>query len=286
MTEDGTFPAGGMKIRDFQRLAAVIHGYSGIRMPPAKKTMVEGRLRRRLRALGLSGFDEYCRLLFEEDGLDGELVSLIDAVSTNKTDFFREEEHFRFLVSRVLPDLFSRSHRPGFGRPLKVWSAACSTGAEPYTLAMVFDDVHRSRRDFTFAILGTDISTAALAKARLGIYPAEMIDPVPAEMRKRHFLRARDPKEHTVRLSPSIRQMVRYARLNLMDESYPIDDDMDVIFCRNVLFYFDKETQCSVLRRLCRHLRPGGYFFVSHSESLAGLDLPFDQAATSVFVRR
>ncbi|HVI51876.1 MAG TPA: CheR family methyltransferase [Candidatus Sulfotelmatobacter sp.] len=275
-----------MKLRDFTRLASIIEEYSGIRMPPSKKTMVEGRLRRRIRSLGLPGFDEYCQLLFDGGLLDHELVDLIDAVSTNKTDFFREEQHFHVLVDVVLPTLVGLPDRPGMSRPLKVWSAACSNGAEPYSIAMVLDEFGRSQRGFSFSILGTDISTDVLAKARMGVYPFEMIEPVPRELQRRHFLRPRDPENRTVRLSPVIRQAVHFGRMNLMDEEYPVDKGMDVIFCRNVLFYFGKEKQQEVLVHLCRHLRQGGFLFISHTESVAGMNLPVAQVATSVFQRK
>jgi chemotaxis protein methyltransferase CheR len=265
----------------FRRLAAFIETTSGIRMPPTKKTMVEGRLRRRVRALGLAGMADYCRLLFDEDRLEEEGVHLIDAVSTNKTDFFREEQHFDYLAAHAVPDLLQDGERP-----LKIWSAACSIGAEPYTIAIVLHEQRRSWPGLSFSIAATDICTEVLEKARLGIYPAEMIAPVPDPIQHRHFLRPRNPENRTMRVAPHIRQSVHFGRLNLMELEYPIGTDMDVIFCRNILFYFDKARQEAVLRRLCRHLRPGGYLFISHTETIAGMDLPLQQVATSVFVRR
>lgn len=271
--------------KDFERLGAVIQAHCGIRMPPGKKTMVEGRLRRRVRALNLPSIHDYCRRLFDDHQLDAELVDLIDAVTTNKTDFFREIEHFRFLMEKALPDLMGHHHRPGHDRPLKIWSAACSIGAEPYTLAMLLSDAARSIRGFKFEIYATDICTDVLTKAKVGIYPEEMISPVPEEMARRYVRRSRDRSAPTVRMIPEIRQRVRFGHLNLMDEDYPLDNDMDVIFCRNILIYFDKKTQKSVLSKLCGHLRRGGYLFVGHSESVAGLELPLRSASTATFVR-
>jgi len=272
--------------RNYQRLAEVIHAHSGIRMPPAKRTMVEGRLRKRLRALDVPSLDEYCRILFDRDGLEGEFVHLIDAVTTNKTDFFREPDHFRYLAEEAVPRLRAE-RRAGADRPLKVWSAACSCGAEPYTLAMVLAELERSHHQGTprISILGTDICTQVLEQAVAAIYPAEMIGPVPAEMRRRYLLRARDPERREVRIAPELRRHVRFARLNLMDARYPVDQDMDVIFCRNILIYFEKDTQHSVLKRLCRHLRPGGYLFLGHAESMIGGDLPVKPVAATVFRR-
>ncbi len=274
-----------LKEPDFRRLAQFIEGYCGIRMPPAKKTLVEGRLRRRVRALGLADINQYCRYLFDQDGLHFETVHLIDAVTTNKTEFFREAEHFDLLTDLALPDMLAGHERVGLDRPLKVWSAACSTGAEPYTLAIVLQEFSQALRGFRFSILGTDICTNVLAQAKLAIYPEDMILPVPPAYRQRYFLRSRDPAAAKVRVTPTIRQMVHFGRLNLMESSYPVDQ-MDVIFCRNILIYFEKQTQEEVLQRLCERLRPGGYLFVGHTETLTGMSLPLKQAATSVFVRK
>ncbi|HSV28378.1 MAG TPA: CheR family methyltransferase [Candidatus Omnitrophota bacterium] len=276
--------ADSLSPRDFSRLAEFIQGYSGIRMPPVKKTMVEGRLRRRVRALGLSSLSEYCSRLFEEGWLESEFVNLINVVTTNKTDFFREPEHFRLLAERVLPEWVAAGR--GLDTPLKVWSAASSTGAEPYTLAMVLDDCARRNRGFRFKILATDISTDVLDKARHAVYPHEMIAPVPPEWQRRYFLRSRDTTQSIVRIVPQLRQSVHFGRLNLMDESYPVETGLDVVFCRNILIYFDKPTQQGVLQRLCDHLRPGGLLFVSHTETVTGMDLPIRQVAASVFARK
>lgn len=270
---------------DFGRLAAFIEDVSGIRMPPSKKTMVEGRLRRRAWALGLDCLDDYCRGLFDEGWLEAEAVHLIDAVTTNKTEFFREDAHFRLFGQLLSDPPAGRRRGPGFDRPVKVWSAACSTGAEPYTLAMILDTIRQQRRGFDFTILATDICTEVLARARAGVFPAEMARPVPEDMRRRYFLRARDPRAGTVRLGPEIRQSVHFGRLNLMDSSYPVGSDIDFLFCRNVLIYFDKARQKAVLERLCNHLSPGGYLFISHTETIAGMNLPLRQIAVSVFER-
>jgi len=271
-----------LTVHNFGELARFIEDYSGIRMPPDKQTMVEGRLRRRVRALGLTSLHQYCHFLFEEDGLDDEAIHLIDAVSTNKTDFFREPDHFRFLAETVLPALAAAG--AGSERPFKIWSAPCSTGAEPYTMAMVIDDWAQNRRGFRFDILGTDISTKVLEATLRGIYPEDMIEPVPPHFRRRYFLRARDAARQEVRVIPELRRRVSCGRLNLMDEKYPVGD-MDVIFCRNVLIYFDKPTQRKVLTRLSSHLPEGGYLFVGHAETLAGFDLPLRQVASAVFLR-
>lgn len=269
---------------DFARVAAFIEGTTGIKVPPGKKTMVEGRLRRRARALGLANLADYCRVVFEEGGFDAESVHLIDAVTTNKTDFFREPSHFTYLTTHCLPEALAEGG--GQDRPYKVWSAACSIGAEPYTLAMVLADFAAGvPGDWRFSILASDISTAVLTKAARAVFPEEMIEPVPMEVRKRYLLRSRDKAKKLVRIGPELRRTVSFLHLNLMDERYPADRDFDAIFCRNLLIYFDKPTQDAVVGRLCRHLRPGGYLFLGHAESLAGKDLPLEWLGDAVFRR-
>jgi chemotaxis protein methyltransferase CheR len=275
---------GHLSQRDFQRLADYIEQYSGIKMPPSKMTMVEGRLRRRLRATGHATLRDYCSFLFDKGGLAAEAVHLIDAVTTNKTEFFREPEHFRLLVRLAIPELLAAADAPR--RPLTIWSAACSIGAEPYTLAMVLADLARSSVGLRWSILATDLSTEALRAAADGIYPAAMVAPVPAEYRQRYVMRAKDRSRDQVRIVPELRAMVRFGRANLMDAQYPMPRDLDIVFCRNVLIYFDKPTQQAVLQRLVSHLRPGGFLFLGHSETLAGFHLPLDVVGPTMFRRR
>lgn len=265
---------------NFKRLAELIHAYSGIKMPPNKRTMLEGRLRRRIRVTGIATLNAYCHYLFEEDGLDVEIIHLIDAVTTNKTEFFREPAHFTFLENQALPAIAARGRRK-----IKAWSAACSIGAEPYTLAMVLEEHRQRTRGQDYSILCTDLSTQVLSLAVAGVFAEAMISPVSMDLRKRYLMRAKDMRRDQVRIVPHLRSKLSFARLNLMDESYPVDRDMDMIFCRNILIYFDKPTQAAVLQRLCDHLRPGGYLFLGHSESIVGIDLPVVQIANTVFQR-
>lgn len=254
--------------KHFAAIANVIESRVGIKLPHTKRTMVEGRLRKRVRVLGLSGLHAYGTHLFERGGLDDELIHLIDCVTTNKTDFFREPSHFEFLRDIAVPQLALRHG----GRPpnLKVWSAASSTGAEAYTAAMVLQDLVTAGKVARFSILGTDISTEVLKEARSAIYPRAFVAPVPSPMQQRYLMRSKDPRDDVVRVTPELRRQVHFERLNLMDEAYPFDRDVDVIFCRNVLIYFDRPTQQAVLSRLASHLRPGGYLMLGHSESMAG----------------
>lgn len=269
--------------RDFDRLAALIGTHAGIKLPRTKRLMVEGRLRKRVRYLGHRSLPEYCAFLFEGGGLEREFVHLVDAVTTNKTDFFREPEHFGFLEKVIVPTLL-RAPRAA-GKPLlKIWSAASSNGAEAYTIAMVLADCSGRLGDFQYAVLGTDISTEVLGHAARAVYPEEMVRPVPAHMQKLYLMRGRrSGRSEEVRIVPELRRLVRFSQLNLMDASYPFDRDVDVIFLRNVLIYFDKATQQAVVKRLLGHLRPGGYLILGHSESMIGTALALRQLAPAIF---
>lgn len=268
--------------RNFDRLAKYIYDYSGIKMPVNKVTMLEGRLRRRLRAIGIDSFDAYCDFVFDQGGLTTEAIHLIDSVTTNKTDFFREPRHFEYLTAEVLPDI----HQNFAERRLRAWSSACSTGAEPYTMAMVLDNyLTRTAPDRDFFVLATDLSTEVLQKAHKGIYASDLVQPVSPEMRQKYVMRSTNRHREEVRISPKLRSRVGFARLNLMDASYPVGDLMHIIFCRNVMIYFDKPTQQRVLSRLCNCLAPGGYLFIGHSETVAGYDLPLRQVANTIFRR-
>ncbi len=266
--------------RNFEKLARFIYDYSGIKMPPTKLTMLEGRLRRRLRATNIGSFDHYCDFLFDNGGLEQEVVHLIDAVTTNKTDFFREAKHFDFMERVALPNLVKEGHRH-----LRAWSSACSTGAEPYSMAMVLAEFAEERSDIGYSILATDLSTDVLQVARRGIYAEDMVAPVPAELRRKYVMTAAAPGRRDVRITPRLRAKIGFGRMNLMDRKYPVGDPMHIIFCRNVLIYFDKPTQADVLGRLCDCLLPGGYLFIGHSESISGFDLPLKQVSNTVFQR-
>jgi len=263
---------------NFNQLAALIQSYSGIKMPPAKRTMLATRLRPRLTALGLDDVDAYCGYLFEAGGLTQELIHLVNAVTTNKTDFFREPVHFEFLRDHILPTCMAAGQRE-----VKLWSAAASIGAEAYTAAMVLEEFRRANRGPDYSILATDISTEVLELAVKGQYASAMLDPVPSALRGRYLLQARDPKRDQLRIIPQLRAKIAWGRVNLMDEHYQAGRDMDVIFCRNILIYFDRPTQHKVLARLCRHLAPGGYLILGHSESGAGADLPVVQVQNTIF---
>jgi chemotaxis protein methyltransferase CheR len=251
---------------DFQKLSSFIHTRIGIKMPEAKKGMIEGRLRKRLRTLNLKTYRDYCDYLFTSEGMNQELQSFIDVITTNKTDFFREPDHFDFLVEKAVPFLLSK--KKNSRQPMGIWSSASSSGNEAYTIAMVLSEFGEKNPGFDFFILGTDISTDMLQEASLGIYPGYEIDPVPEHLRKKYLLRSKDQKKTIVRICPRLRSKVHFRRLNLMDQDYKLRQPMDIIFCRNVMIYFDKKTQEGLVSRLFNYLTPGGYLFVGHSEVL------------------
>lgn len=271
--------------KEYARIARLVSDYTGIKLPSAKRIMVEGRLRKRMRVLGYENLAGYCTYLFDRGGLEIEFVHLIDAVTTNKTDFFREAEHFSCLANEIVPALL-KLRSPGERIAIKLWSAASSTGAEAYTIAMVMAELATRHRELDFEVFGTDISTEVLEQAVLGIYPKDMIAPIPAEIYGRYVMHGRSLKRRDeVRIVPELRRRVRFMRLNLMDERYPLKRDMDVIFLRNVLIYFDKVTQHAVASRMIDHLRPGGFLILGHSESVIGSSLKLRQWAPAIFQR-
>lgn len=268
----------GLSSRNFEALSRYIYDYSGIKMPITKLTMLEGRLRRRLRATGIPSFNAYCDYLFKHGGIEKEAIFLIDAVTTNKTDFFREPKHFDFMEQTGLPELVAAGHKR-----LRLWSAACSIGAEPYTMAMIMQDFADATSGIDYRILATDLSTDVLAAARRGVYPRDMVQPVPADLQRRYVMVSRDAARGEVRIHPRLRSTIGFARMNLMDGAYKVGEPMHMIFCRNVLIYFDKQTQAKVLSRLCDCLVPGGFLYVGHSETVTGIPLPVRQVANTVF---
>jgi chemotaxis protein methyltransferase CheR len=242
--------------------------------------MLESRLNKRLRALQLTTFEDYLRVVTSKEGSASELVNMIDVVTTNKTDFFREPHHFDFLKEILLPQ-FSKSG----GRNFKVWSSACSSGEEPYTLAMVLQEYALTDPSFSFEILASDISTTVLDKAARAIYAADRAIDIPENLKKKYLLRSKDLSNPCVRIVPQLRDTVKFANINLMDSELEVGL-MDAIFCRNVLIYFDRETQLRVIQNLLKKLKKGGVLFIGHSESLHFFDLPLKQVRPTIFVKQ
>ncbi len=268
-----------MSASDFNKLSNFIYDEYGIKLTPVKKTMLESRLQKRLTALQIDSYKEYCDLVFSTQGKQQELIHMIDLVTTNKTDFFREPAHFDFLTTQILPEFINSNPN----KQLKVWSAGCSSGEEPYTLAMVLNEYAVNTQPFNYTITATDLSTQVLNKAITAVYSEERIAGIPLQLKRKYFLKSKDPQKKTVRVIPQLRNKVNISRLNFIDEVLNISADFDIIFCRNVIIYFDKNTQEKVINKLCEKLKPGGFFFLGHSESITNMRVPLEQLKPTVF---
>jgi chemotaxis protein methyltransferase CheR len=247
----------------FRRIAALAHREAGLAIAPAKAAMVRTRLARRLRALKLDDFADYCALVESDDGHD-ELGSMISALTTNVSHFFREPHHFDLLRERVLPGLVEQLRAGG---RVRIWSAGCSNGQEPYTIAMCLRNAGLSASD-DVRILATDIDPMVIAHARAGKYPSNMMTGLPAEMRDRHFTAAAGGNTETWQIHPDIAAFVTFKVLNLLSD-WPMNGKFDVVFCRNVVIYFDAATQGQLWRRFADHIAPDGWLFLGHSERVS-----------------
>jgi chemotaxis protein methyltransferase CheR len=256
--------------KQFARFAGLITETLGIKMPAGKTTLLENRLRGRMRQLGMDSLEAYEHHLFHSPRANDELVHFCDVVTTNKTDFFREPQHFDYLRDTALPMLLS--DRPG--SEARLWCAGCSSGQEAYTLAMVASEFGQARPGFRFSILATDVSTRMLAQAKRAVYSEAVVDPVPMELRKKYLMRSKDRRQGLIRIRPELRRSVTFERLNFMDQDYRRRESYDAIFFRNVMIYFDKPTQEAVVNRLAQSLVPGGFLFIGLSESLIGARVP------------
>lgn len=270
---------GSLTLEDFTRLSGLIRESCGIKLPEVKRSMLEARLSKRLKALKIPSFRQYCNFLFSDEGMHQELMRMIDVVTTNKTDFFRESHHFAYLAKTALPGMLH--HGVGKMRALAAWSAGCSTGEEVYTLSVVLTEFAAANPGYRFSILGTDISETVLQKARAGVYDREKAEPIPDNLKKKYFLKSKTGD--LVKIGPELRQAVRFGRLNLMDDNYRMAERFHIIFCRNVIIYFDTQTQLALLKKLCANLAEGGYLFMGHSEMLDTVALPLAQCAPTVY---
>ena len=263
----------------FRRLSDFIESRYGIRITESKKIMLEGRLRKRLRALGLDAFGPYVDRVLGGD--HAELVHMVDEVTTNTTQFFREVSHFNYLAKVAVPTLVAE-RSPGPPGDLRVWSSACSSGEEPYTLAMVLSEVGARYPTLRWRILATDICTDVLARAVAATYPEERIEPVPMKLRQKYLLRKADGSP-VVRIGPQLRQRVTFQQWNLLESSFDALGPMEIIFCRNVFIYFEKRLQAQILRRFEQALVPGGYLFLGHSETINGRDVQLTPVTPTVY---
>ncbi len=269
-----------MSDKTFYRFSQFIHTELGIKMPDTKKTMLQARLQKRLWKLEMSSFDDYCDYLFSHEGMEYELQHMINVVTTNKTEFFREPKHYDYLAEQALPKLIEQR---GSQDVFTVWCAGSSTGEEPYSLAMVLNEFAERYADFQYLILATDISSRVLDHAKVGIYDEERAESVPMTLRKKYLLRSKSNDTGLVRVVPELRSRIRFRRLNFMDRNFGLREQMDIVFCRNVIIYFDRPTQEGVLNRICSYLKPGGYLFTGHSETLNGMKLPLSPVSHTVY---
>jgi len=259
----------------FKRFRALVYRECGINLTDHKRAMFSSRLQRRLSQLGLTSFQDYYDLVVGGHS-DAELTTMLDYISTNQTEFFREPHHFTFLRERVLPEL-------AVDKTVRIWSTACSSGEEPYSIAMTLSDTIASPSTWNCRILASDISTRMLAKAATGQYSHEKINSLSSDLVRRHFLLGKGNRRELVKIKPHIANMAVFRRINLMDDRYPIKSLLDVIFCRNVMIYFDRETQAKVLARLSRYLKPGGYLFLGHAETMQGISDAFHYLAPTIY---
>jgi len=257
----------------------LLYRETGITLADSKQSMVSARITKRLRALRFSSFGEYLRLLRSPQGRSQELDEFIDVMTTNKTEFFRERRHFDILLAKVLK-LVRAGMAPG--EDFRVWSAACSTGEEPYSLAMLLYDYFLCVPE-DYSILATDICREALQRAQRAIYPSELAASIPSPYAERFVLRGKGQQEGSCRIAPEIRRKVSFKRLNLMDSAFNISPLMHVIWCRNVMIYFDAKSKTELCRKFSHLLVPGGFIFVGHSESLNGLTNEFEQFSPAVY---
>jgi len=269
---------------DYEFIRKLVYERSRINLGNDKRELVTARLNKRLRATNIASISDYCRFLQSKENAD-ELANLIAVISTNPTYFFREEEHFKYLNQHALPELLQRrtaEHWPS----LNVWSAASSSGEEPYTIAITLAEFFkRNRTDWRWRIEATDISHRILQKARIGVYKEEALQKMPKEMITAYFQKGFGPQEGNYRVRAEIAESVTFRQRILLESEPPGTDPFQIIFCRNVMIYFDHPTQTELVNRLARRLVPGGYLLVGHSESLTAIKHSLQMVKPAVYRR-
>ena len=266
-----------MSDKELKCVIDMVYSKCGIALNQTKKRMASARLSKRLRKLGLSSFSQYFDYLNTPEGQAMEMTSMIDVITTNTTQFFRESRHFDFLVDRVLPDLLESGNRH-----LTIWSAGCSSGEEAYSISMVLAD-YFEREHGSYSIIATDISTHVLQEAKRAIYDKAAVDPVPFNMKHKYLMRGTGSQSGNYRVVPELRRSISLRRLNLVDNNLNLGEQVDIIFCRNVTIYFDNPTKTALYEKFYDHLVPGGYFFIGHSETLNGFSKQFVQVAPTIY---
>jgi chemotaxis protein methyltransferase CheR len=276
VTATATAPAAGdvtLTAAEFSRVCAILYDIAGIAMKPGKEGLVRSRLARRVKALSLPSYSAYFDHVESAAGA-AERVIMVDALTTNKTNFFRESAHFDFLRTHLVPE-----HA---GKGITIWCAGCSSGEEPYTLSMVLGEAMSASARAASRILATDLSHRVLERAKAGIYTKEQFAGVPPAMASAWWMRRTERGEELYEAKPALRAGISFGRLNLM-ESWPMRGPFDAIFCRNVMIYFDKPTQQRLVARYWELLRPGGHLFIGHSESLTGIEHRYQYVQPAVY---
>jgi chemotaxis protein methyltransferase CheR len=267
--------------KEFRRLSTFIMSQFGIKLPPNKKTLLQCRLQKRLRALHHTSFKEYVDFVFSAEGSKVEISNMIDAISTNKTDFFREPVHFNFLMKEGIKIYLETSGK----KNLSIWSAGCSSGEEPYSIAMMMNEYSSSNGFVEYKILATDISNSVLEHARVGIYNSDKIKEMPDDYKRKYLLKGKNKYLNKVRICSELRNNIEFRKYNLLSSDYLIFGSFDIIFCRNVLIYFERDIQFRILKQLCSVLKKGGYLFLGHSESITGFPLPLHHILPTIFTK-
>ncbi|HEU5081174.1 MAG TPA: protein-glutamate O-methyltransferase CheR [Opitutaceae bacterium] len=270
-----------MRDSDYQFIRELVYSHSRINLGPDKKELVSARLGKRLRETKITSISDYCRYL-QGQGDTEELSHLIDAISTNYTFFFREIEHFDFLTRVIIPEMTERRVREKW-QSFNVWSAACASGEEPYSIAISLAETFGSAPKWPWRIEATDISHKILQRARVGVYREEAVSKVPKPALRAHFQKGFGPQDGNYRVKQHIQNGVTFRQLNLLEGAPPFTEPFHLIFCRNVMIYFDRKTQEELIARLVQRLVPGGYLFVGHSESLSGLKQTLETVKPAIY---
>ncbi len=257
----------------------IIYQESGINCTEIKKALMQARIMKRIRELKLEDYEDYYDYL--NDNYDSEKINLINCITTNKTDFFREPAHFTFLSEKVIPGYASEKKKE-----IKIWSAGCSTGEEPYSIAITV--IEACGRGYTpnIKILATDIDTEVLKKAKQGIFKEEVIDDIDIDTLKKYFYKGRGENQGLFKIKDPVRRLISFRRLNLLGHGFPMKKKFDIIFCRNVIIYFDKDSQKRLFENFHRYLNDDGYLFVGHSETLTGITDKFNFMRNTVYTKK
>ncbi len=265
--------------KDFLKISRLVYDQSGISLSDSKKELVKARLGKRIRKGRFQSFGEYYRYVINDQSGE-ELILLLDSISTNFTHFFRENHHFEYLRNSLIPQIKNRTGC--YQKKIRIWSAGCSSGEEPYSIAITLSESLTPASEWNLKILATDISTKVLTNAQSGIYLKEKIEALSPDLAKKYFLRGENQWQNHVKVKSTLKSVVKFQRINLMD-SFSFSEPFDCIFCRNVMIYFDKKTRENLVNRLYNHLEKGGVLFIGHSESLTGIDHPFSYVNPAIY---